>query len=149
MKRPIKYIFSLFFGLYFLFAGTGFNIINYCCHHCEVVGIENIALMSCHEKEHSHSNDCSHESSDDFSCSDINHHPNGCHVLRLKVEIPSVVATNISFDSVSEIQLFYFTNDLFSAFEQPEAFFAFRHSPPNYIPNSGRDILNLNAVLLI
>ena len=149
MNRLIKYIFSLFFGLYFLFAGTGFNIINYCCHHCEVVGIENIALMSCHEKEHSHSNDDSPNGSDDYSCSDINHHPNGCHVLRLKVETPSVVATNISFDSISEIQLFYYTNDLFSAFEQPEAFSAFRHSPPNYIPHSGRDILNLHAVLLI
>jgi len=109
MKRPIKYIFSLFFGLYFLFAGTGFNIINYCCHDCEVVGIENIALMSCHDNAHSHSSDCSHDSSDDFTCSDINHHPNGCHVLRLKVEIPSVVTTHVSFESASEIQLFYFT----------------------------------------
>jgi len=108
MKKEFKHIFSLCFGLYFLLAGTGFNIIQYCCERCEDTGIENVAANSCEKVHHSGNYSCCHNESEDYSCSNINHYSGGCHILRLKVETPSIgAAFQFMNNAIENMQLFY------------------------------------------
>lgn len=154
MTAFLRNTFSLLLGLYFLLAGTGFNIVNYCCDSCESKGIEYIAKHSCEEVHH-HKSDCceshSHASADshhDIACTDIQHMPECCHILRVKVETPTVV-------SIPElISVTIFTHTLF-AYEsifmnfQPESSFQYPTPPPDIPLPSGRDILTAQSVLLI
>ncbi len=150
MKKEFKHIFSLCFGLYFLLAGTGFNIIQYCCERCEDTGIENVAANSCEKVHHSGNYSCCHNESEDYSCSNINHYSGGCHILRLKVETPSIgSAFQFMNNAIENMQLFYFENKLIVRNSQPDGNFVFSYPPPDQCSLSGRDILTLHTILLI
>ena len=154
MTAFLRNTFSLLLGIYFLLAGTGFNIVNYCCDSCETKGIEFIAKHSCDEVHH-HKSDCceshssaSADSHQDIACADVQHLPDGCHILRVKVETPTVV-------SIPELlSVTIFTHTLFACESifmdfQPENSFQYSTPPPDIPLPSGRDILTAKSVLLI
>lgn len=88
MKALVRNIIALAFGLYFLLVGTGFNLVNYCCNVCELEGIEAVAMQSCHSIHHSEeAGCCDHQQADDMACTDLQHHPDACHLTRLSVEL--------------------------------------------------------------
>jgi len=149
LTQSIKYLFTFFSATYFLLAGVGYNVVNYCCSSCAEVGIEEIAYRSCNEiHHHDHSKNADHQQ-DDIACANGNHHPDGCHLLRVKVDIPSVQAIQeISDTKINYIHLFYTFVNLLT---EPDEFT--HHNillPPDlYVQSSGREILAFHAVLLI
>ncbi|MFZ4581470.1 MAG: hypothetical protein ACOYM7_02360 [Paludibacter sp.] len=154
MKNRANHIIALLLALFFLVAGSGINVVKFCCDICSEHGIEEVALKSCSSFHHherdccktSNSHDCDTDS--DMACSDISHQTNGCHILRLKVETPVLV------DGAAE---FVFPTDFLAVFHFIHADLVLcaeneilpTHSPPNYIFPSGREILSQKSVLII
>lgn len=93
-----KYFFSFLFSAYFLFAGTGFNVINYCCPECEKEGIEAISIEQSSKKINQHftakttSSDCCQH--DHITCENTSHQTKGCHLLRVKCDETSLEIKN-------------------------------------------------------
>lgn len=141
---------------FFLFAGSGMNIVNYCCDICADHGIEEVAENSCSTLHH-HQNDCcessanhNNDSHEDMACSNTSHHPNACHVLRLKVETPTIVADNQFKTNFTDIQLFLstaFLTIILSPDTGSKQFIAY--SPPHFSLPNGREILSHKSVLII
>lgn len=156
MKGLFKQIFALICALYFLVAGSGYNIIRYCCDGCAEEGIEAVATNSCetihHTQEHDDEACCKHDAveHEDIACSDVNHQADGCHMWRLQTDIPfaHVVAAFEYSDFGVDFELPYAVLNLLdrSAFDQEILFIS---SPPDVPLDSGRDILTYHAVLLI
>ena len=156
MKALIKHIFSLIFGLYFLLAGTGFNIVNYCCNSCEDEGIENIALHSCDAVHHNES-ECSHPESthnaemQDIVCENPTHNPDSCHILRLRVEIPALTSV-VDLNSIASFDFNLFacalnhSHDIVSPLETINANLP---PPEDILCLAGREILTTKSVLII
>jgi len=142
-------MFTFFSAAYFLFAGVGYNVVNYDCSSCAEAGIEEIAYRSCNAVHHHDSNKEASHQQDDLTCSNINHQPDGCHLLRLKVDIPSVqTVQGISDYKINYFHLFYTFVDLLH--EPDEITHHNLQLPPDfYAQSSGREILALHAVLLI
>ena len=154
MTSFLRNTFSLLLGIYFLLAGTGFNIVNYCCDSCESKGIEFIAKHSCEEvhldkieccETHSeHSQDLAHDIS---YAADLSH-ADSCHILRLKVETPTIVSTPEFISVTSFTHTLFACESIFMDF-QPESSFQYSTPPPDIPLPSGRDILSAKSVLLI
>lgn len=155
MRKNLRNIAALALACFFLFAGTGMNIIKYCCDTCSDHGIEEVAANSCsafhyHESSCCDSNEHHETSHNDMACSDISHQTNDCHVLRLNVDIPIIVSENhfeLNFSKLNAIvflQLFLVTQ----AFELTSSRLI-AHSPPNYSLPTGREILSAKSVLII
>ena len=144
-----KYIFSCFFAAYFILAGAGYNVINYCCQSCSDEGIETIANVSCEAVHHHQHTKTSDNSNGDISCTDVNHHPDTCHLLRLSIDTPSVqTAHNFSSYHIPVIDLFNNLNFNFTKISSLESKHP-THPLPNQFFASGRDILTYHAVLII
>ena len=144
-----KYIFSCFFAAYFILAGAGYNVINYCCQSCSDEGIETIANVSCESVHHQQHTKTSDNSNGDISCTDVNHHPDTCHLLRLSIDTPSVqTAHNFSTYHIPVIDLFNNLNFNFTKISSLESKHPI-HPLPNQFFASGRDILTFHAVLII
>ena len=134
---------------YFLFAGLGINFVNYCCQTCANEGIESVAIHSCSAlHHHSHSKEKQIQE-DDITCEKVDHHPAGCHLVRLKVDTAPI----ISISSLSNNTIFL--SNLFSSLENNFISIRFEsqlHSnqpPDNFFQPSGREIITSHAVLLI
>lgn len=156
MKVLSKHIFSLIFGLYFLIAGTGFNIVNYCCNSCEDEGIEKIALHSCDAVHHNESDCCNHESThnaemQDVVCDNPTHHPDSCHILRLKVEIPALTsAFELRSIDIFDFNLFACTlNHSYDTVSTLETINANLPPPEDILCLAGREILTTKSILII
>lgn len=154
MKLLLRHIFSLIFGLYFLIAGTGFNIINYCCNSCEEQGIENIALHSC-DSVHHHESDCcnhdttQHDEKESLVCENPSHHPDSCYLLRLKVEIPALTSV-FELQSVTNFDFLACSLNYAYKFNSPSKTDTLQLPPSDDILCLvGRDILSTNSVLII
>ena len=157
--KVFKQILAVVCAAYFLLAGSGYNLVRYCCEGCASEGIETVANKSCeaihHEHEHEDGACCNHTHSassghKDMACSDTSHQTDGCHLLRLQTDIPAIV--NASFEHIkfsSPLDFPIVIPDFFlheSVFQAEQTAF----SPPYDIPLfSGRDILMYHAVLLI
>ena len=160
MKKVFRQILAYICAVYFLTAGTGFNMIHYCCEGCAVEGIEAVAGRSCeavhHEQNCGHEDDscCGHDAScrhEDKACSDTDHQAEGCHLWRMQTDVPSVI-DSMSDSSAEFEKMTAFPQMLFALF--PENKIQAGHqpdfSPPDDVPLcSGRDILTYHAVLLI
>ncbi|MDX9747936.1 MAG: hypothetical protein RBT57_05490 [Paludibacter sp.] len=69
-QNPLKYQFTaLLAALYFIVAGIGHNVVDYCCNSCETVGIEFIAHHSCSEAHHADHVESNHNLAHDTCCS--------------------------------------------------------------------------------
>lgn len=147
--KAIKHILTFLFAAYFLLVGVGYNVVNYCCNSCADEGIETIATSSCNAV-HEHSPKMNtHHSSDDIACNNINHSPNGCHLLRLNIDTPSFNGNSqITVPSVFSFDLFFSTLNLMLGNNKHT--FLETISPPNrQFRANGREIITFHAVLLI
>ena len=156
--KVFKQILAVACAVYFLIAGSGYNLIRYCCEDCADEGIEAIVSESCEAIHHKHEHDggtcCNHTHSEaneheNMACSDMNHQADGCYIWRLQTDTPVVIAA--AFEHF----------DFGAAIEFPHVILSFLHehnfsaeqtafSPPDDVPLlSGRDILTYHAILLI
>jgi len=149
MAKIIKFLFIVVSAAYFMFAGTGYNVVNYCCQTCAQEGIEAVATNSCNAI-HQHLHSTNHaKQNNDIACSNINHHPGGCHLLRLTIDTPSVQTTSeVIVSTIIHRNLFYTTVNLRN--EIPSISCIKTIQPPDgYFLSSGREIITFHAVLLI
>lgn len=152
MKTPVSHIItSIFLSAIFLFAGTGYNLIHYCCSTCADAGIEKVAEMSCEGVHHHHHTGFEHHShlTDKSVC--ITTTEDGCGITRLMVDIPAIgseknqivnfLLFNVDFKELNQ-QLFA-DLDLSQPVQNLSPFADFP------VPLDGREILVQKAVLLI
>ena len=135
---------------FFILGGLGFNIVNYCCSSCESSGIEMVAEKTCNALHHNEGAACCHKHEDDIACNNVGHQPQGCHILRVKVDTP-VVDSLIEL-KVSSITVFHslFVSKKHLISDIDPLFYSFSLPPPNInLHFSGREILSLHATLLI
>ena len=151
MKTLIQHSLSFLFGLYFLLAGTGFNVVNYCCNICEDEGVEAIIIESKHI-QHDHKMSCCDEDMHrKMSVDNVLHHTNTCHLTRYNVEV-SPVSSILELKNVTEYEVNLFSNIQFVTFD---VFISSNNlelklpPPEQVLLKSGRDILAYNAILLI
>jgi len=140
-----------------MIAGLGFNVINYCCNTCEEHGIVEVAVNSCGELHHNESNCCdtkhnkhSENANHDLTCTNISHHPDSCHLLRVNVETPTIVVKNIEKTPIASFELLFPT--LLHTFAHIPIFeyTIFKaYSPPDTPLLAGRTILSSKSVLTI
>jgi hypothetical protein len=158
MKRKTRsmHIVSILLALFFLVAGTGMNVVKYCCDICSDHGIEEVAINSC-GSYHEHETDCCnetesdiHDLNTDIACSDVSHQTDGCHILRLIVEIPVLVNEHHIEIRILEFQVFHtlILNTIGST-SITDMQCKIAYPPPYFMPPSGRDILSLKSVLII
>ncbi|MDD3322450.1 MAG: hypothetical protein PHS59_13505 [Paludibacter sp.] len=151
MKILIQNSISLIFGLYFLIAGTGFNVVNYCCNLCEKEGVEAVIIESKHIQRDHEMSCCNDDLSSEKTCDNLQHHSNSCHLTRYSVEI-SPISSILELKTATDFQLILFlnvqnrisevlNNNIDSEFELPP--------PDKKLLKKGRDILTTNAILLI
>ncbi|MDO9153510.1 MAG: hypothetical protein Q7U47_07375 [Paludibacter sp.] len=151
MKQIIIHIISIISAIYFVFAGVGYNVINYCCDCCEVKGIEYITENSCTEGHHyNHDDNCCTENHYDYTISDFQQHTKDCNLLRLKLQTPTIQSTlQLKKTPVLNIQLLC-TIDLIQSSGSSIVFSYPDYSPPEKVfQSSGREIICLKSVLII
>lgn len=84
----LKYLLTAIFAMFFIFAGTGYNVAKYCCHNCQTKGIDHIIEDICSHEITENMSECS---TDDHS-SDIclnNHETNlndSCKLVRFTLD---------------------------------------------------------------
>ena len=153
----IKKISSLFFALFFLVAGTGFNIIRYCCSGCESQGIAYIASHSCSSLHQENLQSCcahdvahlNFELLADNSCETICETDNSCSITRIQTDdFPFASKLHIESLSVDD-ETVLFTLNFFDIRHYDDFKIKPGNSPPLFIFTSGREILTFNSVLLI
>jgi hypothetical protein len=164
LKKYLHIIFSISLSLFFVIAGSGFNIVNYCCDICESEGIEHVAGKSCalvhykadtccsdesEQTTHNESNNACHTHSDDYACTDIHHKTDKCHLLRVTVDLPvlnAAINNEIEFQS----SVFVVTFVSVRALCADVSFIHNDLAPPDILPiSSGRALLLKKAVLTI
>jgi len=147
--KAIKHIFTYLFTGYFLMAGVGYNVVNYCCQTCANEGIEAVASSSCntlHQQSDTHSFE--HEN-DDLTCSDVHHNPAGCHLLRLNIDVPPIQSVpGLLVNSIVFNNLFCTSINLLTS-KQVLIYQNAIHPPNGFLHSSGRDIITFQAVFLI
>jgi len=149
LAKSLKYLFTILSAAYFLLVGTGYNVVNYCCQTCANEGIEAVATSSCNAvHHHSHSSHRQQQNSD-ITCSDVNHNPAGCHLLRLIIDTPFIHTTQkLPVNTILTGNLFYTCVNLLN--ETPKFTGLNVIHPPNvYFFSSGREIITLHSVFLI
>lgn len=146
-SKAIKYIITYLFATYFLLVGVGYNVVNYCCNSCADAGIEEIAISSCADVHHQKHDSCCEEEPTDLTCENTNHLPSSCHLLRLNIDIPSIQIKEF-FHEIEGFDVLY-PILIFSDVQPQLDTHLFNHPPESHFPSSGREILALNAVLLI
>lgn len=171
MKRNIvTYLFSGISALFFMLAGTGFNIIHYCCNTCEDNGINYSIHHGCDEHNH-HGNTpgcCktlpNEHSLYDFkilntdSHNDESHHTetdqckkDDCSVQRLMLDVYApAFPLQITDAPFHKALCILFDNRLFNAGSDVPVY-SENPDPPGYIAlfNQGRSVLCRKSVLLI
>lgn len=155
MKQICKHTVGLILMGYFLIAGLGFNVVNYCCETCEKHGIVEVATNSCGDIHHTDTSCCDssehHQSNDhnpDLACDNISHHPNSCHLLRMKVETPTHASTGLVKVNIHSLELTipYLIVNLANI---QSTDISNDVSPPDTPLAAGRTILTNKSVLII
>ncbi len=151
MKRFLLHIISFVLAAYFLIAGSGFNLIDYCCNGCRNAGIEYVVTHSCFDV-HSHEGDacCSTQHQNDEHSVSITHsHADHCSVNRFNVETPTVSAFSHFHpgDFFKLVIAMVEVNDLMIETTVTENFHL--KFPPPLLTSTGRNILSLKSVLII
>lgn len=154
--KLLKYILSVAFALYFLLAGTGLNIIRYCCDSCAETGIAAMVITQSENKQEKQQECCTMEtatSHDDPTqqLNQINQDENCCSFKHLTVDTPTNGAYAFHFDikPLQNFNLFCFVIPAFAQQLQQNNLFKDSNPPPQKLFISGREILSLHAVLLI
>ena len=161
MKKPklITYLFSGFFSLLFVFAGTGFNIVNYCCNGCASKGIDYIAHHSCISVHQAKKSSCcdfdKHQHNHQFPTltvigeNEICSHEHSCEVKRVHVDDFSLterLAHNIfNFDFIF---IAIPERTIYNPFDKYLVHYS-PNPPPDFALPDGRGILVNKAVFII
>lgn len=149
IKKQLKNSVTFLFIAYFLLAGGGYNVVNYCCRTCANEGIEAVATTSCSDiHNHTHSKSNLHQNSD-ITCTDFNHNHKGCHLIRLSIDTPSIITTQyLLVNSLIIIELFVNPLNLHNNRLLTHSQLTI-HPPDGYLCTSGREIITNHAVLII
>jgi hypothetical protein len=154
--KLLRYILSVAFALYFLLAGTGLNIIRYCCDSCAKTGIAAMVITQTENKQENQQDCCDMEAPtghDDPSqqLNQINQDENCCSFRHLTVDTPTNGAYTFHFDikQFQNFNLFCFVIPALTLQLQQNDLFKDKNPPPQKLIISGREILSLHAVLLI
>lgn len=152
--KAIHIILSLFFSAIFMFAGTGYNLIRYCCDDCRNTGIWKVEEMSCEIVHDQHHHSCcgsgySQTVPAPKSC--VNEMNKGCDIDRLTVDVPSVQSSesealnySLIYSQLSDYQIDVISYSSFTS--DPVS----HHTPPDIsFPQAGRYILSKISVLII
>lgn len=154
MLKFTKYTFILLSAVYFLFAGTGYNIVKYCCGGCKVVRIEtkkqnSYAMKAVAQKSSCCDKDEKCEPDKKMCRNHLNHQSKDCSFKRVGVDIPLIqTETSINNNIVKYIKLFNVAFIKHYSFKNIE-FRTIYPPPSDTFSNTGREILALKAVLVI
>jgi hypothetical protein len=155
----LKYIFTVASVIYFILAGTGYNIAKYCCNDCEDAGMEFIAHHSCESVHHeanqeNHEMCCTHDSEIQFKIIETDlpscDNENSCDITRVKLDdfSPSQLRLindqTFKFVSNAEFSISKLSSINYSQFHN-----RINYTPPDINQRSGRQLLTLKAVLII
>jgi len=143
---------SLLAAIYFVLAGTGHNVVDYCCNSCESVGIEFLTHNSCGDVHHADEHPAGAT-----GCCSTNKPPSGsmgcpvegkCEVKRLQLDNYSLSPVVQLQESENIIERALFTDNslLFSCFDLKAPLY---YPPPEQISQTGRFILSLKSILVI
>ncbi len=158
------YISTLFFAGYFVLAGTGYNVINYCCNYCEKAGIEYVVHHSCQEVHYDDASCCDHgdahaedqrEAKNGFQFPNLPVTGEGCfddkHCEIQRVNLSEFVTFSGSLTtSVPEVALIkvFFVSSYLKDIPNKHLVRQF-FPPPEILASTGRDILTTKQVLII
>ncbi|VBB43405.1 hypothetical protein TRIP_D120072 [uncultured Paludibacter sp.] len=146
-------VLSLLLAIFFLFAGTGYNLIHYCCTGCNESGM--MSMSGCSSADNKEDEDSGFNKTPvyyDFQINAqnfANHHKNSCEFKRVSVETPTFPNFNINKVNIPfSVHLFaYFVS--VNILPAPEYVLQPTH-PPNFpFKFSGREILAQHSILLI
>lgn len=155
-------MFSFALCLFFLIAGSGFNVVHYCCDVCAHEGIEHVASKGCqtihtnsstccsHHFGDNHENDTSCETDDlDFAIADVHQMSDNCDIIHVTVDVPTISnALNVDFKLHFDSLALPFAT--FEPLLSNIPFFNNDLSPPDIIFfHSGRALLLKKDVLTI
>lgn len=144
-------------SILFLFMGTGYNLVHYCCNSCKSANTHAIVAEACTCSGYTNTQKilCKTCLADKSCCGtddahvDITHHK-PCSIERLTVDIPVFSKQELSFEKITlpVITLFYphLTDVLLIRDKSlPDSPFPLEHT----LLFSGREILSQHSVLLI
>lgn len=152
MQKNSKIIqfFAFLALLYFILAGTGHNIVDYCCDTCEDAGIESISHTSCNDLHHTT------YQSEPVCCDSASHDNKAnecsidgtCQVQRLSLG-DFTVAVTLSVQSIPDYsdQLYFQIEHLLA--DKSICKIVLFYPPPEPVILQGRDVLTLKSVLII
>lgn len=155
-RKYLKYLFSMVSAIYFILAGTGYNIVQFCCDDCSNEGIDFVLNHSCATIHHEQAHDCFDFNYDkphvDNQVEQIQtcSNENSCQVTRVQIDEFSianrVINANTSFIHlfVAITTQFTFSNHL-KYIDEYNAY----SPPPHFFVLKGREILSNKSVLVI
>ncbi|MHB9140977.1 MAG: hypothetical protein ACYC25_03780 [Paludibacter sp.] len=154
MAKMLKYIFLILSATYFLFAGTGYNVMKYSCKACHIKAFESTEPESVLflPKIQSKSKSCCHQQEpvqEKITCQTVNEHSKKCFFMRVTVDTPLINPLD-GFKNISAkcIDLLYSSMLVLKSNQQLD--FRTNYPPPNDLLSlSGRDILARKRVLVI
>lgn len=152
MKRKSLFIrlTAFFAALYFVTAGMGHNIVNYCCNTCEDAGIEIIAHHSCGELHHPEVEEANGCCDFDMSEPGLASCPieGSCEIKRLQLD--SFSYNPVVLEQLSDKDLVACFTELYSVVAASDVLASFYlYPPPEPDTSSGREILSHKSVLII
>ncbi|MFV0391779.1 MAG: hypothetical protein ACK5KP_07850 [Paludibacteraceae bacterium] len=153
MKGTLPHIvFSLLLAAMFLLAGTGYNIVQFCCDDCRNAGVEHLAEVAC-ASVHEHHHVCKDTAfpPDTQSKTCMHALEKGCNINRLTVDVPSIGKNQFSFHDIYSVYIELF-GSILEVEELSEITFksGINYSPPeDFILQKGRKILCQKSVLII
>lgn len=162
--KYLHYISALFFAGYFLLAGTGYNVINFCCNHCEDAGIDYLVQHSCEELHHNDSSCCDHDASVSEKQTEL---PNYLHISRIETEgntcfadrhceikrinlsefAPFSESHSTTVPDIAQVDVKFVSTYLLDI--QKLQLCTLDFPPPELFSTTGRDILTAKQVLII
>ena len=150
MKRTVFHTICAALAVYFLIAGSGFNVAHYCCNACAEHGMRMFAEGSCEEVHHNHRH---HEHASEHCC-ELPHHDgigtahNACTLQRIATDIPVNEAHQPDVaPSIIHVVALMPAADVLVAQSTAHTSQPSTHAPP--LTSRGRAILTRIALVLI
>ena len=141
--RKLNKILIISLATFFLLAGNGVNLIEYCCNFCEDQGIVEALTIGCHEAE-THSC-CSDYSSDNTTkgCNMLADDDHKCHLTRYTLD-------DQEFSSKNSLQIITATVLPRFSLEAASSISTTKNFPSlGYVHHCGRCLLSHICVLMI
>lgn len=154
INKTLKYLFSILSAFYFVFAGTGYNIVDYCCDDCASEGIDFVAHHSCATVHHEKSHDCCDFYNEKYANDHKAHfqtssHANSCQIVRVQLDDYSVSEKIANTNNTSEDLFVGYAEDITIGHDIYNHVYQAFYSPPDLPASSGREILANKSVLII